>query len=439
MKQLIVCSILAHTAVTGSRVAVSLSGIELKASTFSIGMMLSLYSLLPMFILVGAGRWVDRIGLRKPILMGAGLGLFGVCVPFLVFDVGALFLAAICIGLGFMIFLLCLQKITGDTKTDEQRKANFSLVALSFSVSGFLGPTSAGLLIDSIGHRATFGVLAACFAIALIGVYRYRFEPHQLLGSNQTMGSNQTIGSNQTNPQLTSQKELAPKQAIADLLREPTLKRLYVCVVVICAAWDIHQFLVPIYGAQIGLSASRIGIILGVFALATFLIRTCLPFISKRIGEWPLILGAMAIAAVVYCVYPFAKTQQAMMVLAGILGLGLGMAQPMVMSVMYRVAPADRIGEATGLRLSFVNASQTFLPMTAGALGGILGGNLGFAPMFWGVAAFLAAGVVYVGPRVLGKNREIDPEDAQTGDRPTQVHHKKDAVRPADDGSNDHL
>ena len=418
MKQLIVCSVLAHSAVTGSRVAVSLSGLELKASTFSIGMMLSLYSLLPMFILVGAGRWVDRIGLRKPILMGAGLGAFGVSVPFLVFDVGALFLAAICIGLGFMIFLLCLQKITGDTSTDAQRKANFSLVALSFSVSGFLGPTGAGLLIDSIGHRATFGVLAGCFALALIGIYRYRFKPHQLIGSDQN-GSPSTSAA-------------APKQAIADLLREPTLKRLYVCVVVICAAWDIHQFLVPIYGAQIGLSASRIGIILGTFALATFLIRTCLPFMSKRIGEWPLILGAMTTAALVYCVYPFAKTQQAMMLLAGILGLGLGMAQPMVMSVMYRVAPVDRIGEATGLRLSFVNASQTFLPITAGALGGILGGNLGFAPMFWGVAAFLTAGVVYVGPRVLGKNHDDDLANKKSDAKTSKV-------TPADDGSNDHL
>ena len=371
-----------------------------------------------MFILVGAGRWVDRIGLRKPILMGAGLGAFGVSVPFLVFDVGALFLAAICIGLGFMIFLLCLQKITGDTSTDAQRKANFSLVALSFSVSGFLGPTGAGLLIDSIGHRATFGVLAGCFALALIGIYRYRFKPHQLIGSDQN-GSPSTSAA-------------APKQAIADLLREPTLKRLYVCVVVICAAWDIHQFLVPIYGAQIGLSASRIGIILGTFALATFLIRTCLPFMSKRIGEWPLILGAMTTAALVYCVYPFAKTQQAMMLLAGILGLGLGMAQPMVMSVMYRVAPVDRIGEATGLRLSFVNASQTFLPITAGALGGILGGNLGFAPMFWGVAAFLTAGVVYVGPRVLGKNHDDDLANKKSDAKTSKV-------TPADDGSNDHL
>ena len=413
MKQLIACSILAHTAITGSRVAVSLSGLELKASTFSIGMMLSLYSLLPMFILVGAGRWVDRIGLRKPMLMGASLGVFGVCVPFLLFDVGALFLAAICIGLGFMIFLLCLQKISGDTPTDEQRKANFGLVALSFSVSGFLGPTSAGLLIDSIGHRATFGVLAVCFAGALVGIYRYRFKPHQLIGSNQNISE--------------AAFEAAPKQAIGDLLREPTLKRLYVCVVVICAAWDIHQFLVPIYGAQIGLSASRIGLILGVFALATFLVRTLLPYISKHVSEWPLILGAMATAAVVYCIYPFAKTQQAMMILAGILGLGLGMAQPMVMSVMYRAAPAGRIGEATGLRLSFVNASQTFLPITAGALGGFLGGNLGFAPMFWGVAAFLVAGVAYVGPSVMASNRDTEP-----------AKDKKNTL-PPDDGSNDYL
>ena len=52
--------------------------------------------------------------------------------------------------------------------------------------------------------------------------------------------------------------------------------------------------------------------------------------------------------------------------------------------------------------------------------------------MFWGVAAFLTAGVVYVGPRVLGKNRDGDlankKPDAKTSNG-----------LPADDGSNDHL
>jgi hypothetical protein len=50
-----------------------------------------------------------------------------------------------------------------------------------------------------------------------------------------------------------------------DLLRTPELKRLFVAVVLVSSCWDVHQFLVPLYGAQLGLSASSIGLVLGPF------------------------------------------------------------------------------------------------------------------------------------------------------------------------------
>ena len=33
-------------------------------------------------------------------------------------------------------------------------------------------------------------------------------------------------------------------------------------------SWDLHSFFIPVYGARIGLSASRIGMILAAFAAA---------------------------------------------------------------------------------------------------------------------------------------------------------------------------
>jgi predicted MFS family arabinose efflux permease len=42
----------------------------------------------------------------------------------------------------------------------EDRARNFSMLALGFSTSGFLGPTLAGFSIDAIGYRLTFLLLA---------------------------------------------------------------------------------------------------------------------------------------------------------------------------------------------------------------------------------------------------------------------------------------
>jgi MFS family permease len=61
-----------------------------------------------------------------------------------------------------------------------------------------------------------------------------------------------------------------------------------------------------------------------------------------------------------------------LLALAFVLGLGLGMAQPMVMSLLYSAAPAGRVGEAVGMRTSLVNLSQTAMPLVFGALGSAL-------------------------------------------------------------------
>lgn len=384
MRTLLIYSILNHSAFAGSRVAVSLAGLELKASPFAIGLILSFYSLLPMFLSVAGGRFVDRAGPRLPMLGGALLLSLGVAMPFLAWDIAALFLASVLIGLGFMSFHLCMQKAAGDLGGDAQRKANFSLLALGFSVSGFVGPTGAGVLIDAIGHRGTFAVLALLPLVASLGLLRYPFSerlPHRP-------------------PAIAPGNEPG---RVTDLLREPELKRLYVSVALLSSAWDVHQFLVPLYGASLGLSASKIGVVLGCFAAATFVVRLAMPILSRYVSEWPLILWAMATAAAVYAVYPFFPSLSPMLALSFALGLGLGCAQPMVLAVLHRASPAGRVGEAAGLRLTLVNGTQTFLPTAFGALGGAFG----LAPLFWGLAAMVGAGAVYAGRQPSSPDRPV--------------------------------
>jgi hypothetical protein len=59
------------------------------------------------------------------------------------------------------------------------------------------------------------------------------------------------------------------------------------------SAWDLFVFAMPIYGTAIGLSASTIGLILSAFALATFIVRMALPWISRRLREWSTITATM--------------------------------------------------------------------------------------------------------------------------------------------------
>lgn len=385
IRTLIGLCVLNHVAFAASRVTLTLAALHLQTSTFGVGLMMSLFSVLPMLLALAGGRWVDRIGARFPMLLGSFMLACGLLLPVLTLQQWMLDLAAVVIGVGFLPFHLALQKLISQLASGEERRHNLSLMTIGFSVSAFLGPISSGFMIDGFGHRAAFAVISVLPMAALLWLYRLRHRLPDRRGEP---------------PQE------IPTRDVFDLLRTPELRRLYLVVSLISAAWEVHQFLVPLYGAQAGISASGIGLILGGFSIATLVVRLVVPLFLMDVPEWRAILVALGISALVYAVYPACSTLESMIGLSFLLGLGLGVSQPMVLSIMARSAPAERLGEATGLRLTLVYGTQTALPSAFGAMGSLFG----VGALFWGMAALLGSALIAVG-RTVGKSpRQADPD-----------------------------
>src|SRR6185295_918123 len=127
-----------------------------------------------------------------------------------------------------------------------------------------------------------------------------------------------------------------------DLIANGDLRRVFVINAMIALAWELHTLFVPIYGNAIGLSASRIGLILAAFAAATFSIRLTMPLIARRVPEHRVLTSAIYLAALVYLAIPFSRNVTTLMMLSFCLGLGLGVGQPMVMSLLHSLAPPGR-------------------------------------------------------------------------------------------------
>jgi MFS family permease len=378
----VVClAVIGHTAFTASRMTVSLAAIALQAPAFVVGLLLSLYALLPMLLSVAAGRWIDRVGTRLPMLLGSVVVSAGFVVPALWLTLPALFLNSLLVGTGFMFFHLSIQKLTGDLAEGPQRMRNFAHLAVGYSVSAFCGPISAGILIDWSGAGSSFAASFAASALLIAAAFallRWRW----------------TFGGRSSQP-VQSPARPGP---LADLLRPPLLRMLFVTVVVTSTVWDVHMFLTPIQGSAIGLSASQIGVVLGAFSLATFSVRVALPLISRHLREWQLIGTAQLVAAAVFVVFPLVTSHWGLIALSFVLGLGLGMGQPAVMALLHEVSPPGRVGEAVGLRMTLVNATQVVLPVLFGAVGSalaaLLAGSLAYLPLFWCVSvAALLSGV----------------------------------------------
>lgn len=368
---LIFVSVLNHIAFAGSRVAVALYAISLKASPFTVGVLMALYALLPMLFAVSAGRLIDRIGVRGPMLVGAALLAASTLIPWLWPGLTALYFASTAIGTSFMLFHLSAQNIIGYIGTAEDRPVNFSLFALGFSISGFSGPMLAGFAIDFAGFTPTFLILSIFpllpFALLALGWLRLP-RPH----AARPLGR---LGS-----------------GIAALLGHLPLRRVFIVSALLSMAWDMFTFAMPIYGSRIELSASMIGLVLGAFSAATFTVRLFLPLLSRRLSPWRLLIVSLFGSGFAFLLFPLFESVALLIALAFALGLVLGSSQPMVMSLLHTTAPEGRVGEAVGVRITLVNMSQTGMPLLFGALGAALGG---MAPAFWATGLLLAAGGLY--------------------------------------------
>lgn len=369
---------LGHAAYTASRLTGSLAAIRLDAPTVMVGLILSLNAIAPMFLSIAMGRWIDRVGTRVPMLAGSVAMCVGLLLPALLLSIPMLCASSVLMGMGFIVFHMCIQKLTGELAAGAERVRNFGLLSVALSVSGFCGPVIAGFIIDHAGegasYGAAFGVCALLVGAALALLkWHWRFD-------------GRTVA-------------IAPAQArggALELLREPAVRRIFVAVTLLAAAWDVHMFLVPIQGSNIGLTASQIGMVLGAFSVATFTVRLSMPLFVGRLTEWQMVGGAQVVAAVAYFTFPLVESHLGLMLLAFGLGLGIGMGHPAVMAMVQGATPPGRTGEAVGLRMMIANASQTFLPVLFGSAGSVLSavlsGAMVFAPLFWGIALVLAFG-----------------------------------------------
>jgi MFS family permease len=363
---LILFSVLNHSAYVGSRVAVSLFAIHLDASPLVVGTLMSLYGVLPMLFSVSVGRLSDRIGPRAPMLSGSILVVSGALLAFAFPGVTTLYFAAALIGTGFMTFQVTVQNIVGFIGKPERRPANFSKVAVGFSISAFLGPMLTGLAIDGLGYLPAFLFLALLPVATIVALAADKLPL----------------------PRLPSQGKRTGERRIAELLTHRDLRRVFMISGMQAMAWELFTFMMPVYGASIGLSASMIGVVMGCFAAATFSIRLALPYLTRRVTAWRLMSMALLTAGIVFALFPLAKTAAPLMALAFFLGVGLGSAQPMVMAMLHDVVPEGRTGEAVGIRSTVITTGQTVMPLLYGALGSVVG----FPAVFWTVAVALAAG-----------------------------------------------
>lgn len=364
-----------HALKTGTNVTLLLAALSLQASPAVVGALTAIGGVLPTLLAVYIGRLNDRFGARLPLFVGSGTVIVSSTIPAMWPGLPALFVTAILTGLGATAFAVSTQSVVGLFGQTEDRARNFSWLSIAFSCGAIIGPMAAGPVIDLAGHTSAFVMLAFLPVPAMIvsGTALLVLPPPREAGRRTSAADGRA----------------RPAKRALDLLRDRQLRTVYLLTALHVSAWEVFSFLVPVYGSGIGLAATSIGVILGAFATATFFVRIVMPYFAKRYTALGLIRASLVLAAVLFIFFPLASSVPVLIALAFLLGMDLGVTQPLAMVVLHESAPSGRTGEAVGLRTSVVNLTATGTPVVYGALGGALG----MVPVFWGIAAAIGAAV----------------------------------------------
>ena len=364
--QLAAMATLCNVAHGGGRVTLSLLALHLGADAFSVGLLVALYAAGPLVLAIHAGRMIDRVGARLPMMLGTGgIGLL-LLLPAAWQNLWVMYAAAFALGTCFMLFFVAAQGITGALGTPEERTRNYSLLSVGFSVSGFIGPLIAGFAIDHLGYASALAILGAfTLAPVLLLWAKPGLIPHKAGGSGEKAGG-----------------------SALELWRKRDLRAVFITGGFISAGWDLYTFYLPVYARSIDLSASVIGMIIATFAAATCVIRLFLATMVKHGQEARILSIALVVGGIAYFLFPFCTNAWLLAAISFLLGLAMGTGQPLSMILIYNLTPRERTSEAAGVRVTVNHVVHVVVPLAFGALGTAFG----FFPVFMINGLMLVAG-----------------------------------------------
>jgi len=167
---------------------------------------------------------------------------------------------------------------------------------------------------------------------------------------------------------------------------------------------DVLTAYLPAFAQETGMSVQTVGWLLATRAAASVLSRVGMIRLMNWLGRRTLLLMAVLVAGAALATFPLVPLvfQYVMMV---IVGLGLGLGQPVTLSWVAGRAPRSLRGPALGVRLSGNRLGQVLVP----ALVGVLVGVSGVGAVFTALAiSLLTSGAVLYGAQF---DMPEEPED----------------------------
>jgi MFS family permease len=360
-------SVVTHVCIGIVRVTTSYRTIELGLPVLWLGVISAAFAILPVFMAVGLGRFIDRGNDALACWIGAALILVG-CAGFWAWPASGLTLLGftIFLGTGHMFCMASHQMLAVRAANARGREAAFGHYMVAASIGQGLGPYIVGWVggsstVPPTGQLFGLGVIAAvaCFAVALTIRPAARKPDHAETGELVT---------------------------VATLFRMPGMAAFIAASVVTVTSLDLLVIYLPLLGAERDIDANAIGLLLAVRSAAALVGRVFYARLIYLVGRRPLTLttifmGAAAFALLAVPALPL------MYVAVIVLGFALGIASTTTLTGIIALAPTEARATALSLRITGNRVGQVLLPFLAG----VVAAATGVGGILVGIAVSLAA------------------------------------------------
>jgi MFS family permease len=263
-----------------------------------------------------------------------------------------------------------------------------SVVGQQAAVANAAGPGTFDTAFGYYTFAASLGQALGPTVIAVVGGGRSIPDTRTIFLAATVLGAVLILATLPIRLSRPKQRHAAPEHGgLRTLLALPGLPRALLISCVVLAAVDITLVYLPALGADRGLASGFVGLLLTLRAAASMTSRFFLGRLVRWIGRRRLMIVSVALSAVTMGAAGVPLPSWALAVLVTLLGLGLGVGQPLTMSWLAEMAPPGLRGRAMSLRLTGNRLGQVVIPSAVG----LVAAGVGAAGVLWATAAALAA------------------------------------------------
>ncbi|MFK0009147.1 MFS transporter [Paenarthrobacter sp. NPDC090520] len=364
------------------RPAATYRALELDVPAFALGVLAASYAVFPLLLALPIGNLVDRLGERR--LMAAGSAVVLLCSTFLLFwgtSVAALIAGTALLGAGQLACVVGQQAVVANNAVSSRLDSAFGYLTFAASLGQALGPLAISLVGGASVRPDTQAIFILAVAMGLV-----LFCTTYLVSSQVSSG------------RRTSRSAEAPRGSAFSLLRAPGVARALATSATVLAVVDLTVVYLPALGAERGITAATVGLMLTVRAVFSMVSRLGLGRVSRTLGRLKLLILSLAVSTVSLAVAAIPMPEWLLFVVMAFLGLGLGIGQPLTMSWLSAQAPPGQRGRALALRLAGNRVGQVILPSAIG----VVAVGLGAA------GVFLASAVAVGGTMLMLRGVRLD-------------------------------